>query len=113
MQSPVAQSTLDSFTVENPCFITAITLVEFSWTLRRKSGLSVETALTVIRHLVETESIEFDDSEGVVRALAFAEEGADFADALINSTMEQFGAAETVTFDKSASDRLGWRLLGA
>ncbi|MFT4259874.1 hypothetical protein [Microbacterium sp.] len=48
-----------------------------------------------------------------MRALAFAEEGADFADALINSTMEQFGAAETVTFDKSASERLGWRLLGA
>ena len=63
------------------------------------------------RRLVETEVLEFDDGESVVRALTLAEEGADFADALIEGTMELFGVDETVTFDRRASERIGWRLL--
>ena len=46
-----------------------------------------------------------------MRALTLAEEGADFADALIQGNMELIGADETVTFDRDAAARLGWRLL--
>lgn len=112
-QYAVAGEFLESLTPESPGFITQVTLVEIYWVLSRAKRMPRETCLAVIRALVENEALEFDDAESVVRALTLAEEGADFADALIEGTMELFGAAETVTFDRSVANRLGWRLLTA
>ena len=100
-----------SLTRHAPGFITQVSLAEFYWVLRRGKRMSRETCLAVIRALIEIEVLEFDDGESVVRALTLAEEGADFADALIEGAMELFGVTETVTFDRSAAERLGWRLL--
>ena len=104
---------LESRTEADPGFITHVTLVELYWVLRKSYGVDRESILAVIRGLVETPVFEFEDGESVVRALALAGEGADFADALIQGSMELFGIAETVTFDHDASRRLGWcRLAG-
>ena len=104
---------LGSRTVDDPGFITHVTLVELYWVLRKSYQVGREAILAVIRALVETPVFEFEDGESVVRALALAGEGADFADALIQGSMELFGIAETVTFDHDASRRLGWcRLAG-
>jgi len=111
IQSSLARQALGDRTPESPAFITGISLAEVFWVLRSRVGR--EAALGILRRLVESESMEFDDGEGVVRALAFADAGADFADALIHGTMEQFGASTTVTFDRRASEHLGWRLLGS
>lgn len=111
-QHAAAEEVLLTLTVESPGFITQVTLAELYWTLSRGYKYSKQKCLGVIRGLVWSDTLEFDDSEGVVRALHLAEEGADFADALIQVTMEQFGATETVTFDRAASERLGWQLLG-
>ncbi len=110
-QYPLAVRLFDSLTPERLGFITQVTLAEVYWVLSRGKKLPRAKCLAVIRSLVETDTLEFDDGEGVVRALALAEEGADFADALIQGTMELFGADEAVTFDRAASERLGWRLL--
>lgn len=112
-QSPIAKDLLGSLTAQTPGFVTMVTLVEMYWVLTRKGGYDKDSTLTLVRGLVESDSLEFDDGEGVVRALALAYEGSDFADALIHVTMEIFGTTETVTFDRRASDRLGWRLLSA
>lgn len=93
-------------------FITQVTLVETYWVLSRAKGLSKSQCLGAIEQLVATEALEFEDGEAVVRALILAEAGADFADALIQGSLELFGVQETVTFDRTAADRLGWRLLG-
>ncbi len=110
-QSPLAQDLFRSLTPERRGLLTQVTLAETYWVLERAVGMPRSTCLAVIRRLVETEVLEFDDGEGVVRALALAEEGADFADALIQGAMELFGAGETVTFDRRAAERLGWRML--
>jgi predicted nucleic-acid-binding protein len=110
-QSPAAKSFFRALTREAPGFITQVALAETYWVLARVDRLSRHACLAIIRSLVETEVLEFDDGESVVRALTLAEEGADFADALIQGTMELFGADETVTFDRDAAQRLGWRLL--
>lgn len=112
-QYAAAEQLLQSLTRESPGLITQVTLAETYWVLSRVKRLSRDTCLAVVRGLVETEALEFDDGEGVVRALTLAEEGADFADALIAGTMELFGADEIVTFDRHAAARLGWRLLGS
>ncbi|WP_448003756.1 PIN domain-containing protein [Agromyces bauzanensis] len=111
-QYGVAAEFFDSLTPEAPGFLTQVSLVETYWVLRRGRKMSRDTCLAVMRALVETDALEFDDGESVVRALNLAEEGADFADALIEGTMELFGVTETVTFDRSAAERLGWRVLG-
>lgn len=111
LQSPAAAELFRGLTPERRGFITQVTLAETYWVLSRSKRLSRDTCLAVIRSLVETEVLEFDDDESVVRALTLAEEGADFADALIEATMEMFGVDETVTFDRDAAERLGWRLL--
>ncbi len=102
---------LESRTEADPGFITHVTLVELYWVLRKSYGVDRESILAVIRGLVETPVFEFEDGESVVRALALASEGADFADALLQGSMELFGIPETVTFDSDAGRRLGWRLL--
>ena len=110
-QSVVAAALFRGLTPERRGFITQVTLAQTYWVMARAKRLPRDTCLAVIRSLVETEVLEFDDGETVVRALTLAEEGADFADALIQGSMELFGADETVTFDKDAAERLGWRLL--
>lgn len=106
-----AKELLAGLTEAQPGFITQITLVELYWVMAKGLGIDRASRLQVIRGLIETPSLEFDDAEGVVRALSLAEEGADFPDALIQRAMELFGIDQTVTFDKGASKRLGWRLL--
>lgn len=108
-----AREVLSSLTPDNPGFITQVTMAELYWVLSRTYRFDRTSCLAVVQSLVRTATLEFDDGEGVVRALHLAEAGADFADALIHGTMEQFGAHETVTFDRSAARRLGWRLLGS
>lgn len=112
-QHAAAEQVMLTLTAQSPGFITQVTLAELYWTLTRGYKYSKKQCLGIIRRLVWSDSLEFDDGEGVVRALHLAEDGADFADALIHETMQQFGATETVTFDRAASERLGWRLLGA
>lgn len=112
-QYAAAEKLLVSLTPESPGFITQVTLAEVYWVLSRSVRLPRRQCVAVIRSLVHTEVLEFDDGEGVVRALALADEGADFADALIEGTMDLFGVTETVTFDRHAAGRLGWRVLDA
>ncbi|UFU01848.1 type II toxin-antitoxin system VapC family toxin [Ruania suaedae] len=111
-QFRLADEVFGSLTAQEPGFITHVTLAEVYWVLTRSVRLHRARSLAVIRQLVETDCLEFEDGETVVRALDLAEQGADFPDALIQGSMEQFGATETVTFDRKAADSLGWRLLG-
>ncbi len=113
VQGPIAARFFRELGTGSPGFITQVTLAETYWVLARAKRLPRATCLAVIRRLVETEVLEFDDGEGVVRALSLAEAGADFADALIQGAMELFGVDETVTFDRAAAERLGWTLLDA
>lgn len=106
-----AREFLRGLTPQTPGFITQVALAEFYWVLSRTYRIDRASCLGIIQRLVTTDSLEFDDCEGVVRALTLAEDGADFADALIQGAMELFSARETVTFDRRAARKLGWRLL--
>ncbi|AYF97785.1 PIN domain-containing protein [Protaetiibacter intestinalis] len=111
VQTPLATAFLGTLTRARPGFITHVVLAEVDWVLKRGYRVSREARLAVIRGLVETRELEFEDGESVVRALALADDGADFADALIAASGELFGVTDTVTFDRRASKKLGWRLV--
>lgn len=112
-QGEAAAAVMRSLTGGVRGLITHVTLVELYWVLSRSRQVPKDGCLDIIRLLVETEALEFEDGEGVVQALALAEDGADFPDALINSSMELLGTDEVVTFDRRASQSLGWTLLGS
>lgn len=109
---PAAIAVFQGLSKAEPGFITQATLVEFYWMLRRGYRRSKAECLNIINRLAMSPVIEFDDGEGVIRALLLAEDGTDFPDALIHTTFEQFQCAEAVTFDRKAAEHLGWRLIG-
>jgi len=78
--------------------------------MNRAKRLSRKTYLAVIQDLVETEVLDCGEGETTPRALTLAEDGTDFADALIHGTMEHLRASETMTFDRDAVEQLDSRL---
>jgi hypothetical protein len=61
--------------------------------------------------LADTPEIVLERYDLVRRALMYAEDGADFADALIELNGNEAGCRYTVTFDRGAAKNLGMRLL--
>lgn len=110
-QYELALGAFASFTPDHPGFITQVTLAETYWVLSRSLKISRADCLRIMRLLFENASLDFDDAEGVGRAIVLAEQGADFGDALIHGAMELFGVERIITFDRKAADRLGWTLL--
>lgn len=111
-QSALARDFLSSLDPERRGFITFVTLTEMYWVMSSAYRVPKNECLDVLNRLVATPAFEFEDGEGLVQAIALAENGADFPDALIHVTAQQFMTEGTVTFDRKASERLGWRLLG-
>lgn len=107
-----ARSFMRSLTRERPGFISHVTLVELAWVMRRTYKRTRRDVLAALGVLVRNPALEFEDGEAVLQAIDMAtNEGADFPDALIACSMRLFDVAETVTFDRRAADRLGWRQL--
>lgn len=111
-QSTRAREFLSGLSRERPGFITFVTLTEMYWVMGAVHQLPKSRCLDVLRQLASIPEFEFEDGEGFVQAIALAEEGADFPDALIHVSAQHFLAVGTATFDRRAARVLGWRLLG-
>lgn len=112
LQSPLARQVLSELSAASPGFVTHAVLLELYWVLARSKGLPVQRVLAAYELLMSMEALEIEDGESVGEALEQARQGADFGDALIEATSRLYGVAETVTFDRDAARRFGWRLLG-
>lgn len=110
-QTRAAQDLLCSLTEEAPGFMSLTVIVELFWFLRRKLRLPADVVINIFDGLLATAVLELEDGESVGEALELARRGADFADALIHATSRLYGMSETVTFDRDAARRFGWRLL--
>lgn len=111
-QGPPAQRLLQTLTDERPGFVNMTVMVELYWVLRRVLRVDEERVHAIVDHMLRTSAFEIEDGESVGEALDHARRGADFADALIDATSRLCGVTETVTFDRDAARRFGWRLLG-
>jgi predicted nucleic-acid-binding protein len=110
-QTPVANALMSSLTPERPGFITQVTVAELVWVLRSIYRRPRAEILDVMERLLRSDSLEFDDGESVWEAVMHARQGADLGDALIAETFRLYGCTESVTFDRDAAGRFGWRLL--
>ena len=111
-QSRLAQQVLLDLTEDRPGFVNLTVALELYWVLRQVIRLDERRVHAIFDHMLGTAEFEIEHAESVGEALEHARRGADFADALIDATSRLYGLAETVTFDREAANRFGWRLLG-
>ena len=110
-QAAAAQELLRGLTEETPGFVNLTVIVELHWVLTRTLRLPTGLVHQILDRLMASTTLEIEDGESVGEALEQARRGADFADALIDATSRLYGINETVTFDRDAAKRFGWRLL--
>ncbi|MFT4298532.1 MAG: type II toxin-antitoxin system VapC family toxin [Aeromicrobium sp.] len=110
-QASRADAVMDSLTPSSPGFVSSIVLAELFWVLTRSYRVAPREAAGHLAEFVGSDDIVTENPAAVRFAIAAVKDGADFADALVAEAARSAGAHETVTFDKRASAKLGFRLL--
>jgi len=111
-QAQLASEVINGFSIENPGYISQITLVETTWVLTKKYRQEKSAIIETIRRLLNARELVIENSTIVRSALtSYQTTSADFADALIAEGGLQAGCRRTVTFDKAAAKLPGMLLL--
>ena len=101
-----------TLTVEQPGFVTLVTLCEAAWVLAGCYAADRARIRSVLQGLLETRQIVVESAELVWRALRIWQaSGADFSDALIGEVALAAGATKVLTFDKAAAKLPSFALL--
>ena len=101
-----------TLTVEQPGFVTLVTLCEAAWVLAECYAADRARIRSVLQGLLETRQIVVESAELVWRALRIWQaSGADFSDALIGEVALAAGATKVLTFDKAAAKLPSFALL--
>lgn len=88
---------------ESPGLLIDLVLVETCWVLRRLYSATHEELLSVVRTLLDSQSLVVDGRDAVLDAFtSWERHGGDFADALIARRASRAGATTTLTFDLGA-----------
>jgi predicted nucleic-acid-binding protein len=95
----------------DPCMVNRIVLCELVWVLERAYGYSRERIAEVLEALLQVRQLVIEDHDEASIALREFRDGAGFADSFIGQTNRRSGCEYTVTFDREASRRSGFRLL--
>lgn len=111
-QSPLARDFLRSLTPESPGFVCLSVILEVAWVLEKSLKMSRTDMIALLDGMMAAPAFEIEDGESVGEAIESARAGGGFADSLIAATNQLYGITETVTFDRDAARRFGWRLLG-
>jgi len=114
LQSPIAAEFIETVCSEkHPGFINHIVLCETVWVLDRCYHTDKDTIVVILEKILRIEQFQIQSVDKVWRALKeFKKTAADFADCLVAQSNIGTGCEYTVTFDKKASDSVGYRLLG-
>lgn len=95
-QSPKAKA----LAAENAVFISKTVLLELEWVLRRTYHLPAMEVLTHLRSLARLPQSTIEDAGRVALALAWSEQGMDFADALHLASAGADDCEAFATFDR-------------
>ncbi|PWE57193.1 nucleic-acid-binding protein [Metarhizobium album] len=87
-----------------PGYINRITLMEFVWFLRRRSGLTRDDIMDGVAGLLDSADIVVEDEQVVEETLdVMRNSKVEFADAFIALRNREMGCRATKTFDKTAA----------
>ena len=111
-QSLKAAKLLESLTVEEPGFVSLVSVVELGWVLSSSYDLDREQVAQALELMMRTKTVVVDRADEVMKALrVFKASSADFADCLIERTAASAGCAKTMTFDGGAAKAVGMTLI--
>ena len=111
-QSLKAEKLLESLTVEEPGFVSLVSVVELGWVLSSCYDLDREQVAQALELMMRTKTVVVDRADEVMKALrVFKTSSADFADCLIERTAASAGCTKTMTFDIGAAKTAGMTLI--
>ena len=105
VQSSAATSLIEtSCSPDEPGYISLIVLVELAWVLGGAYKCDKSVVASVIRQLLQTDSLVVENARLAWSALrSFEEDSADFADYVIGQGNADAGCTRTYTFDAKAA----------
>ncbi|MFA7239920.1 MAG: type II toxin-antitoxin system VapC family toxin [Sulfuricellaceae bacterium] len=110
-QSPKATRLMESFTADEPGYISIVSVVELVWVLTGCYGSTKAELCEVLETLLRAKGIVVAHADTVWKALRLFKEGkADFADCLLERFANEAGCSHTTTFDRDAAKHCGMRL---
>jgi predicted nucleic-acid-binding protein len=111
-QSFKAAKLIESFSDENPGFISLVSIVELVWVLQGCYGAAKDDTITVLDTLLRVKTLHIQNAEVLIKAVrTYARSTADFADCLIERFGYCAGCLQTVTFDIQAVKTAGMQLI--
>jgi predicted nucleic-acid-binding protein len=96
---------------QEPGFINHIVLAELVWVLERGYKVERSEVAAALDALLVAKQLSIEHPEDVRAAVRDYVSGADFADSLIAAWNSRVGCEYTVTFDRHAAGRSGFRLV--
>ena len=111
-QAMKATKLVESLTVEEPGFVSLVSVVELGWVLSSSYDLDREQVGQALELLLRAKTVVIDRAAEVMKALrVFKASSADFADCLIERTAASAGCGRTMTFDVGAAKSAGMTLI--
>ena len=111
-QSAKATKLIEALTLNQPGFVSLVSIVELFWVLTKSYGLSRGQVSQALGLLLRTKEIVVDRAEHVAKALRlYNASSADFADCLIEKISSNLGCERTMTFDIHAAKVTGMTLI--
>lgn len=111
-QSLKATRLIEALTAETPGFVPLIAVVEIAWVLTSCYDLKRNQVAEAMNGILRTKEFVVDRAEQVAQALRVYKMGsADFADCLIERGSTSAGCERTMTFDASAANSAGMKLI--
>jgi len=111
-QSPKASRLIDALTVDEPGFVSIVSVVELVWVLSSAYGLVRDQIGQALEALLRTKELSIDRADQVLKALRiFRTTSADFADCLIERSANSAGCGRIMTFDVGAAKVAGMTLI--
>ncbi|MBV8212722.1 MAG: type II toxin-antitoxin system VapC family toxin [Verrucomicrobia bacterium] len=96
---------------DDPGLINRIVLCELVWVLETAYEYPRQAVTLALEKILRTAQFIIEDHSEAWLAFREYQQGADFADAFVGAINQRLGCALTVTFDKKASRRPGFRVL--
>lgn len=108
-QAKKAGFIVESFTREDPAFITTIVLCELNWVLKSSYKVSKANRIKTLEQLLCTDVFKFENYHCCLRALTSYKKGkADFSDFLIAEISKKEGIKSVITLDNIAAKEDGF-----
>lgn len=111
-QSLRATKLMESLTVDEPGFVSLVSVVELGWVLSSSYDLDRKQVAQALELLLRAKTLVIARADEVMKALrVFKARSADFADCLIERTAASAGCGRTMTFDVGAAKSAGMTLI--